>query len=74
MWFQLKSFCSKNMALFAYLEDPGQPLFTASIPTVKYVEKENIRSQLSASIVHQLADIALNERLTRTYVVSYIST
>ena len=32
----------KNMALFVYLEDPGHLLLTASIPTVKYGEKENI--------------------------------
>ena len=34
-----KKVCSKNMALFAYLEDPGHSLLTASIPTVKYGEK-----------------------------------
>ena len=44
------------------LEDPGHPLLTASIPTVKYGEKENIRSQSPASRVHQLAK---NEWLTR---------
>ena len=41
------------MALFAYLEDPGHPLLTASIPTVKDGEKEDIRSQSPASKVHQ---------------------
>ena len=45
MWgFLLNSFRSKNMALFAFLEDAGHPLLTASIPTVKDGEKEDIRS------------------------------
>ena len=42
--FWLKSFRSKNMALFAYLEDARHPLVTTSIPTVKDGEKEDIRS------------------------------
>ena len=41
------------MALFAYLEDAGHPLLTASIPTVKDGEEEDIRSQSPASKVHQ---------------------
>ena len=53
-----KKLLLKNMALFAYLEDPGHPLLTASTPAVKYVEKENIQLQSPASRVHQLADIA----------------
>ena len=52
-----KKLSFKNMALFAYLEDPGHPLLTASTPTVKYGRKENTRLQLPVSIVHQLADI-----------------
>ena len=53
-----KSFCSKIWRYLLTLEDPGHPLLTASIPTVKYDEKENIRSQSPESRVHQLADIA----------------
>ena len=41
------------MALFAYLEDAGHPLLTASIPTVKDGEKEDILSQSPVSKVHQ---------------------
>ena len=47
-----------RVVLFAYLEDRGHSLFTASISTVEYGEKRKILSQSPASRAHQLADIA----------------
>ena len=41
------------MALFAYLEDPGHPLVTTSIPTVKDGEKEDIWVLHLCALLHQ---------------------